>query len=383
MLKILHLINSLNRGGIEMWLLSMLRQIPRNQYQMDFCCKGQNVGALANIAEELGAKVFHCQLNFAHFGFINNLKRIIIEGNYQILHNHLEAYSGLGTWLGNELGIPVITSFHNTKFFTPQTPLTRRFVIRQLRSIYAKFSIRYALENSHLVTGCSQGVIDSLTGFDQNIKNSGLVLNYGVNIPDLATPEKWKELRNSFGWTEDTPIILHVGRLIEQKNHLGLLSIFQKVVEKIPTAKLLLVGEGPLRGLITENITKLGLINAVKLLGLRDDIPALMTCANVFLFPSFHEGLPVVSLEANAAGLPIVGSKIPGLIEAVKDRETAILHEVEDLEGMAKSTIDIINNRQYAQDLAQAGRAWIKSKYSTENSAKRLIEIYHNCLIKT
>ena len=376
--KVLHLINSLNRGGIEMWLLSMLRQIPRNQYEMDFCCKGQDLGTLAGIAEELGAKVFHCQLSFAHVGFIQDLKRIITEGNYQILHNHLEAYSGLAVWVGHQLRIPVITSFHNTNFFTPQTPLTRRFLIRQLRSVYAMISIRYALRHSHLVTGCSQGVINSLTTFEKNMQSSARVLSYGVNIPDLSTPEECTQLRDSFGWSPDTPIILHVGRLIEQKNHLGLLSIFEQVLAQIPTAKLLLVGAGPLQGLIEETIAKRGLVNAVRLLGLRDDVPSLMACANVFLFPSFHEGLPVVSLEASAAGLPIVGSKIPGLVEAVRDRETGILYAVEDIDGMAKSTIEIIRDRQYAQQLAHAGRTWVKNNYSTQNSAKGLTEIYHS-----
>ncbi|BAY07121.1 glycosyltransferase [Calothrix sp. NIES-2098] len=374
--KVLHLIHSLNRGGIEIWLLSMLRQIPRKEWEMDFCCKGQDVGPLAGIAEQLGAQVLHCQLSFAHVGFIQKLKRILTEGNYQILHNHLEAYSGLAVWLGRQLGIPVITSFHNTNFFTPQTPLTRTFLIRELRSVYAMVSVRYALHHSHLVTGCSQGVINSLATFEKNIQIPYRILYYGVNIPELSTPEECAELRRSFGWPGDTPLLLHVGRLIEQKNHLGLLSIFERVLEQIPNAKLLLVGEGPLQSLIEETIAKRGLENAVRLLGLRDDVPSLMSKSNVFLLPSFHEGLPVVSLEASAAGLPIVGSKIPGLIEAVRDRETAILHDVEDIDGMAKSTIEILRDRQYAEQLAHAGRTRIINNFSIENSAKGLTEIY-------
>lgn len=375
--RVLHLITSFNRGGIETWLLSMLREIPRSKCEMDFCCKGANVGPLATIAEQLGAQVLHCPLGPGHIGFAQQLRRVLVEGEYHILHNHLEAYSGFPVWVASRLGIPVITSFHNTHF-TPQTRLTRLPPVRQLRSAYAFTSISYALRHSDLVTGCSQGVIESLDPHGTKIQRRSRVLYYGVNIPELSTPEERSSFRKSFGWSADTPLVLHVGRIIEQKNHLGLLSVFQLVLEHIPTARLLLVGAGPLRSLIENTIAKRGLSDAVRLLGLRDDVPSLMSKCDVFLFPSLHEGLPVVALEANAANLPVVGSKIPGLTEAVQDGETAVLHDIEDIEGMAESVIRLLNDLHYSQRLANAGRTWVKDNYSTEASAKRLLEIYNS-----
>ncbi len=133
--KVLHLIHSFNQGGIENWLISMLRQIPRYKWEMDFCCKGKDIGPLAAIAQALGARLFHCPLNFTHFGFAQSLKNILVDGQYQVLHNHSETYSGFPVWLAQQLGIPVITSFHNTHF-APQTSLTRLPMLRGLRSIY-------------------------------------------------------------------------------------------------------------------------------------------------------------------------------------------------------------------------------------------------------
>ncbi|MFB2933855.1 glycosyltransferase family 4 protein [Aerosakkonemataceae cyanobacterium BLCC-F154] len=381
MLRVLHLIHGLNRGGIEKWLITMLRQIPRSECEMDFCCKGAEIGDLAPIVQELGAKVYHCPLTPGHFDFIQCLKGILIEGEYQILHNHLGIYSGVAVWLAHQQSIPVITSFHNTQF-PPETNFTRLPIVRQLRSIYGSVSVNYALHYSDLVTGCSQGVIKSLDPQGTKIKNGSEVLYYGVNLPDISTPEERTVFRNSFGWSADTPVIIHVGRLIEQKNHLGMLSVFQKVLEQIPTVKLLLVGEGLLRSLIEQTIAQRQLEKSVLLLGLRDDVPWLMSQCNVFLLPSFHEGLPVVALEANAANLPVVGSNIPGLTEAVLNGETALLHDVEDLDGMANSVIKILSDRQYAQQLAQAGRAWVKENYSLAVSANHLVNIYRS-VIKT
>lgn len=377
--RVLHLITSFNRGGIETWLLSMLREIPRSKWEMDFCCKGANLGPLTMLAEQLGAEVLHCPLGPSHIGFAQQLRHILVEGKYHILHNHLEAYSGFPVWVASRLGIPVITSFHNTHF-TAQTPLTRLPLVRQLRSAYAFTSISYALGHSDLVTGCSQGVIESLDPHGTKLHKRSRVLYYGVNIPELSTSKDRADFRSSFGWSADTPLVLHVGRLIEQKNHLGILSIFQVILKHIPTAKLLLVGAGPLQPLIENTIAKRGLSHAVRLLGLRDDVPSLMSKCDVFLFPSLHEGFGLVALEANAASLPVVGTKIPGLIEAVQDGETAVLHDVEDIEGMAESVIRILKDRQYSQQLKDAGRTRVKNNYSTEVSAKRLMEIYNSFL---
>lgn len=375
--KILHLINSLNRGGIEKWLLSMLDEIPKNEYEMDFCCKGSDIGALTDIAQQLGAKVIHCPLAVNQLKFAQGLTRILKEGEYDILHNHVQAYSGLPVWVAHQLGIPVITSFHNTSF-SPQMSLTRLPLVRQLRSAYAFVSIKYALRHSDLVTGCSQGVIDSLDPDGTKLQKYSRVLYYGIDIPELSTPQERVAFRESFGWSKDVPLILHVGRLIEQKNHLGLLSIFELVLKQIPTAKLLLVGEGPLQELIEDTINKRELAKSVLLLGLRDDVPSLMSKCDIFLFPSLYEGFGLVAIEANAANLPVIGSKIPGLTEAVVDRKTALLHDTEDIDSMANSTIKLINDQKYCQQLSNAGRTWVKDNYSKAVSAKRLVEIYND-----
>jgi glycosyltransferase involved in cell wall biosynthesis len=377
MTKVLHLIHSFYRGGIENWLLTMLRQIPRDKCEMDFICKGADVGALAGIVEELGAKVYHCPLGAAHFGFAQGLKRILIEGKYDILHNHSETYSGFPVWVAQQIGIPVITSFHNTNF-APQTSLTRLPFVRELRSMYGSVSISYALRHSQLVTGCSQGVIKSLDAAGTKIKCPSRVVYYGVNQPSPATPEERKAFRESFGCSEDTPMVLHVGRLIEQKNHLGMLSVFEQVLAQIPSAKLLLVGEGTLRELIANAINERGLAKSVLLLGARDDVPSLMSKCDAFLFPSLYEGFGLVAIEAHGAGLPVVATKVPGLMEAVRDGETALLHELDDIEGMATSLVKLLSDRALHSSFANAGKTWVQNQYSTEQGANRLLDIYHS-----
>jgi glycosyltransferase EpsF len=98
-LRVLHLITWLGRGGAEMWLMSMLHEIPRDVCAMDICCKGAHVGEMAPEAEELGAKVFHCPLDVTHVAFGRSLTGVLRAGGYDIVHNHLNVYSGFPVWI--------------------------------------------------------------------------------------------------------------------------------------------------------------------------------------------------------------------------------------------------------------------------------------------
>jgi glycosyltransferase involved in cell wall biosynthesis len=119
---------------------------------------------------------------------------------------------------------------------------------------------------------------------------------------------------------------------------------------------------------------------SVRLLGIRNDVPRVMSLCDLFLFPSWHEGLPVSAIEASAAGLPIVGSKIPGTEEVVKTGETAILHPADDNEGMACAAIRLLTEPKTARTLGEAGRKRAEQEFSLAASAHRLQELYRECL---
>src|ERR1700683_3353274 len=112
MLKVLHVITTLNRGGIERWLLSMLGEIPRTECAMDICCKGNSVGPYAPMAREFGANVYLEPLRVTQVGFLRGLRRLVTSGGYHIVHNPLQVYSWLPVFACRNLGVPVISSYH-------------------------------------------------------------------------------------------------------------------------------------------------------------------------------------------------------------------------------------------------------------------------------
>ena len=376
-LKVLHLITWLQPGGIEKWLLTMLEQVDRSQVSIDFCCKGSSVGQLAPVARDKGATVVHCPLTASHVGFGRKFKRLVRQGCYDIVHNHLEAYSGYPVWLSRQLGVPVITSFHNTRF-PAQTGL-RWPVLRELRGLYSQLSVRYAMDHSDVVTGCSQGVLASLVNPDRN-GSKHRVLYYGIPAVPIQDESARQRFRSSLGYSARTPLVLHVGRFLEQKNHLGLLEIWKRVLTRTPMARLLLVGDGVLRPKVETAVQGLGLEGTVRFLGTRADVKDIMGSCDVFLFPSLHEGLPVAALEAGGAGLPLVGTNVPGLNEIVEHGRTGLLHSVKDVEGMASSVSRLLHGKEEVRKLGDAARNRVRDRFSAASSAEGLMSLYYECL---
>ncbi len=378
-MKVLHMITSLNRGGIEVWLMNMLKAIKRDECQMDFCCKGEKLGEMAQEAIKMGAKVYHVPLTLSHIGYIKGVTKILNEGNYDIIHNHLEAFSWIPVLIAKRNSTQVITSFHNTRF-APQTSWIKYPIIREIRSIYSHFSVEYALKYSDIVTGCSEAVLRAL---DVEKKRKGLknhVLYYGIDFTGWPTVKERIEIRRKYGIAKDEKIVIHVGRFAEQKNHKGLIDIFFLIKKEIPKCKLLLIGDGPLKPKIENYVKKKRLQENVVFMGIRDDVREILAASDIFLFPSLHEGLPVASIEASGVGLPVVGSRIPGMTEVIKDNENGFLFEINEKEKMALASIRLLKNTELARRVGNNGIEWARRQLSLSASRDRLIEIYNECM---
>jgi glycosyltransferase EpsF len=342
-----------------------------------YVCKSGRRGALAEEIEEAGGSVHTIRLTPGHVGYVRGVGRLIAEEGYDIVHNHLQTYAGLGAFIARRAGVPVISSFHNT-VFAAQT-WTRAPVVRSLRAMYSSTSIRYGLAHSDCITGCSESVLDTVCGDEAGLRAKSRVIYYGVE-PASPVPAGARGLfRRSLGIPEPAPVCLHVGSFFEQKNHAGVIHVFERVVRDVPDAHLVLVGDGPLRKSIEMMIRDRGLEDRVLLLGLRDDVSAMMSHSDIFIFPSLHEGFPLVALEASAAGLPVVGSRIPGLAEAVEDGVTGLLFDTHDVEAMAAAAGGLLKDPSRRASMGAAGRARVAERFSVDASVNQLAAAYDDC----
>jgi glycosyltransferase involved in cell wall biosynthesis len=192
------------------------------------------------------------------------------------------------------------------------------------------------------------------------------VITNGVDTDAFRPMPPPQELLAEFGLTADAPVAGVVAALRPEKNHELLLRAMRLVVNELPTARLLIVGEGPERSRIELLSRKLGLDESVRLTGSRPDIPALLSLFKVFTLTSHNEANPVSILEAMACGKPVVATRVGSVAETVLDRETGFLAPPGDARRIARHLLHLLRKPQLAQRMGQRGREAVVTGWSLD-----------------
>lgn len=181
------------------------------------------------------------------------------------------------------------------------------------------------------------------------------------SVPPVATianavgpappPAERAALERDFGLALGTPLVVAVGRLVEAKNH----ALPIRALAGVPDAVLVIVGEGPLRAKLEREASAAGVAGRVVLAGLRPDARALMGAADAVVLSSWAEGLPLVALEALAAGTPLVATAVRGVRELVEDGRNALLVPPDDPQAMAAALRRVLGDAQLSARLAEEG----------------------------
>src|SRR5262249_45381995 len=156
------------------------------------------------------------------------------------------------------------------------------------------------------------------------------------------------------------PIFVNVGRLDRVKGQIHLISMMVNIVKQWPEAKLLIVGEGQERAILEEKILHEKLQDHVILTGFRSDIAELISLCDVFLFPSYYEGLPLSLIEAMAVGKPVVASNIPSIAEVIEDGVNGWLVEPANPEALLQRVNQILLSPDRGAIMAHQARASVR-----------------------
>lgn len=305
-IRVLHVVGGMNRGGIETWLMHMLRHIDRERFNIDFLVHTTENCAYDSEIRTLGSKIIPCVNPSQPWLYARNFKKTLQEyGSYDIVHSHVHHFSGLVLRLAQEAGVPVrIAHCHNDSSPSEKNAgLYRRFYLNITKGLIAR--------HATLGFGCSQ--LAAVDLFGSNWKNDPRwqLFYCAVDMLPFRQPVKSSEVRNELGIPHNAFVVGHVGRFYKQKNHEFLLKIFAEILNRQPQAYLLLLGKGSLRENIEQQALRMGISNRVIFAGVRSDIPRVMIGAmDVFILPSFYEGLPVVGIETQAAALPLILSDV-------------------------------------------------------------------------
>ncbi len=220
----------------------------------------------------------------------------------------------------------------------------------------------------------SQGVAEF------SIRTAGLHPNKVSVIPNAVDFERFASARpvsrESLGLSPKSRLILFVGRLDPQKSPRLLLTVFERLSSQHSGWQLLFVGDGPLRGELEQFVTDQHLEGSVRFAGWRPDVPELLKTADCLVLPSLWEGMPNIVLEAMAAGLPVVVSRVEGTDELIKFDETGLLVEPgSDLE-LEEAIERLLTDNDLAEKLGQAAQQLVKSCFTFDRMVASYEQIF-------
>lgn len=281
-------------GGVEAIVMNYYRNIDRNKIQFDFICDKDSTNIPYDEIESLGGKVILIPPYQKPFKYHKELKSILKENKYEIVHSHINTMSVFplfAAWCAKK---PVrIAHSHSTT----NKKEWKKYLMKQFLKHFSKlFATHYMC--------CSE--LAGRYQFANKTYDQGKVylLNNAIELNKFKFDENVrKKKRRELGIDQNTLVIGHLGRFVPVKNHRFLIEVFNEIYKQNKNSVLLLAGQGPLLKEIKEKVNNLGLIDSVKFLGQRNDANELYQAFDVFLLPSLYEGLPVVGVEAQASGL--------------------------------------------------------------------------------
>ena len=305
-IRVLHVTEMLQAAGIESFIMNVYRNIDRERIQFDFFITRDEKEFYDDEISKLGGKKFVTNFNQNSNVFIRVLKeskalyKFLKKSDYQIIHVHSGTPLRIFYLLAAKCaGVKKrIYHSHSAEVKGPHSNLgIKKVIFKFLKVFFPLFGTDFF--------ACSKAAGEWMYIKNMIRHDKVRVIYNGINSIEFQYDEEVRKVYRKELGLENKFVIGHVGRFNTQKNHTFLIDIFREIQTMDKQTVLLLLGEGELEGNIREKVSNLNLSETVKFLGVRHDVNKVMQAMDAFVLPSNYEGLPVVGVEAQAAGLPM------------------------------------------------------------------------------
>lgn len=361
MKRVLCVVSSLNAGGAETFLMKVFRTIDRTKYMFDFVVSADGIYEEEVLA--LGGKIYKVSLRTKNpFKVFDEIRTIVKTNQYKYFFKLADTpLAGFIDVLAAKLGGAKWISVRSCNADTNSSAL-KETINKFLRPAFNALT-NCKIAPSDLAAIYTFGLKQVING-DVNFVNNGVDLNFFKY--DEANR---KEIRDEFHIPEDAILVGHVGRFTNQKNHEFLLKIFEEIHTKNKKTYLLLVGTGELQEQIQDIVNHSNYKDFVNFAGIRRDVPKIYSAFDIFVLPSFFEGMPNVVIEGQATGLPCLiadtitkEANITGLVHYLSLDATE--------KEWAKTALNLcISNRTDTKE------KFVAAKYDIESVEKTLITL--------
>jgi len=360
-IRILHVVTIMDRGGIETMLMNYYRNIDRTKFQFDFLVHRPQKGLYEDEIESLGGRIYrvspiHPKYFNVYFKELDTFFREHKE--YKIVHSHIDTLSSFALRAAKKNNVPVRIAHSHSAKLDVDIKLPMRLYSRHIMKNYATDYM-----------ACSKKAAKWLFG-----KNSekAIIVNNSTDIQKFDFSSELRiKYRDELG-LGDKKVITNVSRFFKPKNHTFIIDIFNEIHKRDKNTALVLIGDGELRPKIEEKVEMLGLTDSVIFTGIREDVPGLLSAMDIFLFPSICEGFGLALLEAQISGLWCASSDtVPsntdmglGIIEYISLKKSAVYWAERILQ------MDISNRVSKIDKIRELG-------FDIKDSAEKLCDFYY------
>jgi glycosyltransferase involved in cell wall biosynthesis len=375
-LRVALLINGLGAGGAERSTAEMLPYLVEAGIEpIVICLYHRSEG----VEESVIARGFDVRFIRERRipGRVRAVRRVLSRDAPDLLHTvHFES-DLIGRLAAVGTSIPVMSSLVNTSYSDVRLrdPRVRPWKLRVVRTVDG-WTGRHLTDHFHAISNpVKQASAKALRVSPQRVtvvERGRESARLGVRNTDRAV-----EARRQLGLGADDEVIVNVARQEYQKGQRFLLEASALLLKTRPRLRVLIAGR---TGNVTPELQRakasLGLDDQVEFLGHRDDIPTLLSAADVFAFPSLYEGLGGALLEALALEAPIVASDLPVIRDFIQNEESGLLVPPESPTALAEAIARLLEDQQLARSMARRGREIFESRFTIDRSVEGMVDLY-------
>ena len=366
MIRILQVIGEMNCGGAEMILMNLYRNIDRTVIQFDFVVHTENKCMYDEEIMQLGGTIYHCPkfMGKNYFSYKKWWERFFDRyTEYKIIHGHIGSSATIYLNVAHQRGLFTIAHSHATT----DTERSLKSVVWSFFSYPTRFVADYFM-------ACSKEAGIDRYGKKVVSSNNFSVMNNAINCEQFRFDRYKRELfREKLGVASNF-VIGHVGRFSPPKNHHFIIEVFESLIKKDSNARLLLLGDGPLRNEIEELCREKNISEKVIFAGIQRNTEDYYMAMDCFLFPSNFEGLGIVAVEAQTSGLPVIASDV---VPKLADLNAGLFEQL-SLNASHDIWADAILKNKKATRNGDHIDSAIKAGYEIKTVAAKLQEFYLN-----
>lgn len=371
-MKVLQVVNSLERGGLEVMLVRSLAYLQKAGIQVDFCCQSSCGSTLEKEVRDAGCTVVKIGKSAVPVRTATALQAVLDKGDYDIVHSHLGYSSGGIALAAHRAGVPCIVSIHSS-VPTSLWNWQGKFGLALLRKAWLGWHRSLMNRYATCFIGHSEVNLQSFCGKGSVYKRKYHVILNGV--VDGQTMPVHDQARAKLGITDAHPVLLHVANIRPLKNYECLFDIAVEVRRRHPRLLLIVVGDGSHRPYVESLAHSKGLRSCTRFVGAVEDPWVYYAASDVLVFPSWSEGCGNVLVEGQWAGLPIVASDIPAHRESVCEEQRDCLFAPEDPISGARKVLGRLESSVASARLA--GKRHAQDKYSVSRYSDETARLYH------